>query len=72
MSTNSVAVVGPNEIAVADTSGCRVLLYDLSGKLIRQWGKYGNKGPFELHAALLGGDGSPGAYFCHGHLERRH
>jgi hypothetical protein len=49
MSANAVAVVGPNEFAVADTSGCRVLLYDFNGKLIRKWGKYGSKGPYEMH-----------------------
>ena len=49
MSANAVVVVGPDEFAVADTSGCRVLLYNFDGKLIRQWGKYGSKGPYELH-----------------------
>jgi hypothetical protein len=49
MSANAVVVVGPNELAVADTSGCRILIYDFNGKLIRQWGKYGSKGPYELH-----------------------
>lgn len=49
MSANAVVVVSPTEFAVADTSGCRILIYDFNGKLIRQWGKYGSKGPYELH-----------------------
>jgi hypothetical protein len=48
MTANGVAVVGPNEIAVVDTNGARVMLFDFNGKLIRQWGKYGSKGPYEF------------------------
>lgn len=48
MTANGVAVVGPNEIAVVDMNAARVLMFDFNGKLIRQFGKYGSKGPYEF------------------------
>lgn len=43
-----VAAIGPNLMAVADSPGNQILIYDFKGNLIRKWGKMGT-GPKDLH-----------------------
>lgn len=49
MSAYGIMAVGPHELAVADAKGCRVLIFDFNGKLLRSWGKRGDKGPYEFN-----------------------
>lgn len=49
MSAFGMIAVGPHELAVADAKGCRVLIFDFNGKLLRSWGKRGDKGPYEFN-----------------------
>src|SRR5258708_2478799 len=54
-----VAEVGPNQFALVDNSGCRGLIYDFNGKLIRHGGKLGHKSPYELHEPSSFGTAPP-------------
>ena len=49
MAAFDIKAIGPEELAVADVAGNQVLVFDLHGKLLRKWGKPGDKGPYEYH-----------------------